>query len=661
MAKITVSPTTYNITDANVNIIKIYFTSDVTLTDVKLSVDNGQNFLNNVSMTQTSADFNVANLENKNYTCLLKGFYEETVTSSYSITNNLTHCTTSNTAKTINANSKYSTTINVETGFVLNSITVTMGGTDITNSVVNNNVITINSVTGNIVITAKAIEQVVTPTTYTITNNLTYCNTSNSTTSVTKGGSFSTIITAKSGYKINSITVTMGGTNITSTALNGNSISISNVTGNIVITAKAILITPSTYTITNNLTSCNNSNSAEIVSANSKYSATITADEGYTLNTITVTMGGKDVTSTVVNNNTITIASVTGNIVITAKAIVVTPSTYTITNNLTNCTTNNNAKSITANSKYSATITVNTGYVLSTFSVSMGGVDITNSVVNQNTITINSVTGNVIITVKAIEESTKPDIPDTPIVEDELEILPSCTYVDVAEGGSKTIYFKLSNKPASSTTINISSSSSNLITSTTQLTFTTENYYIAQSVNITSVADDNETNDVYTLTISSTGLTSKTITVDVIDSSNSNFEVIYDNGTLVDGASFSLSNAVNNGTYISTNQSQDVSVGISNYPLSLNKNDKVHVVLGLGTSEPSSIYSLRSLVLGDGSANNISNSNMINEVQINEALSSDGKVDTYWTIAGNLSNITLTFPCYFARVNIYKIYIERSE
>lgn len=579
MAKITVNPITYNITDANVNIVKIYFTSDVTLTDVKLSIDNGQNFLNNVSMTQTSADFNVANLENKNYTCLLKGFYEETVTPSYSITNNLTHCTTSNTAKTINANSKYSTTINVETGFTLNSITVTMGGTDVTNSVVNNNVITINSVTGNVVITAKAIE-IVAPTTYSITNNLTNCNTSNSTTSVTKGGSFSTIITARDGYKINSITVSMGGTDITSTAVNKNSISISNVTGNIVITAKAIQITPSTYTITNNLTNCNNSNSAEIVSANSKYSATITADEGYVLNTITVTMGGNDITSTVLNDNAIT---------------------------------------------------------------------------------INSVTGNIVITAKAIEDTSKPDIPDTPIVEDEVEILPSCTYVDVAEGGSKTIYFKLSNKPTSSTTINISSSSSYLTTSTTQLTFTTENYYIAQSVNITSVADDNEADDVYTLTISSNGLTSKTITVDVIDSANSNFEVIYDNGTLVDGASLSLSNAVNNGTYISTNQSQDVSVAISNHPLSLNKNDKLHVVLGLGTSEPSSIYSLRSLVLGDGSANNISNSNMINEVQINEALSNDGKVDTYWTIAGNLSNITLTFTCYFARVNIYKIYIERSE
>ena len=255
-----------------------------------------------------------------------------------------------------------------------------MGGNDITSSAVNNNVITINSVTGDVVITAKAIE-IVAPTAYSITNNLTNCNTSNSTTSVTKGGSFSTIITARDGYKISTITVTMGGTNITSTALNGNSISISNVTGNIVITASAIQITPSTYTITNNLTNCNNSNSAEIINAKKSYSATITADEGYTMNTITVTMGGKDVTSTVVNNNTITIASVTGNIVITAKAIVVTPSTYTITNNLTNCTTSNNAKTVNANSKYTTTITVNAGYVLSTFSVSMGGVDITNNVV----------------------------------------------------------------------------------------------------------------------------------------------------------------------------------------------------------------------------------------------------------------------------------------
>ena len=336
-----------------------------------------------------------------------------------------------------------------------------------------------------------------------------------------------------------------------------------------------------------------------------------------------------------------------------------TPTTYTITNNLTNCTTSNTLNSIKANRLYVATITPDSGHNLSTIKVTMGGTDITSSVVSGDTITISEVTGNVVITAKAIKETTKPDIPDT--TDDTLEILPSCTYVDVVEGGSKTIYFKLSNKPASSTTINISSSSSYLTLSTSQLTFTADNYHIAQSINVTSTSDNNETNDIYNITVSATGLTNKTITVDVIDSSNSNFEVIYDNGTLVEGASFTLNNATNNGTYISTNQNQDVSVAISNYPLNLNKNDKVHLVLGLGTSEPSSIYSVRSLVLGDGSANNISNANMINEVQINEALSNDGKVDTYWTIAGDLSDITLTFTCYFARVNIYKIYIERGK
>ena len=79
---------------------------------------------------------------------------------------------------------------------------------------------------------------------------------------------------------------------------------------------------------------------------------------------------------------------------------------YTITNNLTYCTTNNKAQHIDANTKYSATITANAGYKLSTITVTMGGSDVTSSVVNNNTITINSVTGNIVITAKAIEQST---------------------------------------------------------------------------------------------------------------------------------------------------------------------------------------------------------------------------------------------------------------
>lgn len=427
------------------------------------------------------------------------------------------------------------------------------------------------------------------------------------------------------------------------------------------------------YVVKYNLNNATSSNSNTSVKKGSSYSTTISPASNYRITKIYCVMNGTDISSSTVSGNNINIPNVTGeiNITVTTEAISGTK-IYTVTRNVTNCTsTGSDTLDTSITTTFQSVVAPNDGCVLKTLTVSMGGVDYTNGldVITDmewngkpaKLITIKNVNGNIVINAVAEKETTKPDIPDTPIVDDTLEILPSCTYVDIAEGGNKTIYFKLSNKPTSSTTINISSSSSYLTLSTSQLTFTADNYHIAQSVNVTSISDNNKTDDIYNITVSANGLTSKTITVDVIDSANSNFEVIYDNGTLVDGASFSLSNAVNNGTYISTNQSQDVSVGISNHPLSFNKNDKVHVVLGLGTSDPSSIYSLRSLVLGDGSANNISNSNMINEVQINEALSSDGKVDTYWTIAGNLSNITLTFTCYFARVNIYKIYIERGK
>lgn len=73
--------------------------------------------------------------------------------------------------------------------------------------------------------------------------------------------------------------------------------------------------------VTNNLTYCVNSNSLTSVPYGSAYSATITANSGYDLSSIKVTMGGTDITSTAVSDSTITIASVTGDIVITAVAV----------------------------------------------------------------------------------------------------------------------------------------------------------------------------------------------------------------------------------------------------------------------------------------------------------------------------------------------------
>ena len=74
-----------------------------------------------------------------------------------------------------------------------------------------------------------------------------------------------------------------------------------------------------TYAITNNLTNCTNSNSATSVEKNSSYSAVLSANEGYEISSVVVTMGGTDITSSCVSGTNISIVSVTGDIVITAS------------------------------------------------------------------------------------------------------------------------------------------------------------------------------------------------------------------------------------------------------------------------------------------------------------------------------------------------------
>ena len=328
--------------------------------------------------------------------------------------------------------------------------------------------------------------------------------------------------------------------------------------------------------------------------------------------------------------------------------------THTITNNLTNCTTNNNNESVLSNSSYSAIITANNGYTNLSITVTMGEIDITSNVVRGNIINIPNVTGNISITARATQSSTEV------VIDESLEILTSFNYINMTEGGYKVLYVKLSKQPTSNVVVNISSSSSNLSLSKSSLTFTNTNWYTSQSINIISSSDTNTIDETYQLTLSSSGLSDKIVTIDVTDESNSGFEVLYNNGELISGASLSLNNATNNGTYITTNMNADESIIISGYKLNLNKNDKVHLLVGLATTDPASIYSIRSMQLGDNSANNISGSNMISEEAISKNLV-NGKVDTYWTVASSLSNIELTFTGYFARVNIYKIYIERGN
>lgn len=104
-------------------------------------------------------------------------------------------------------------------------------------------------------------------------------------------------------YVINNITVTMGGVDITSQVL---------------IAEK----TNRYLSITKTLSNCSIDNGKNRVIEEQGYGATITADDGYTLDggTITITMGGVDV-STYYSNGKIAIPNVTGDIVITATAV----------------------------------------------------------------------------------------------------------------------------------------------------------------------------------------------------------------------------------------------------------------------------------------------------------------------------------------------------
>ena len=74
---------------------------------------------------------------------------------------------------------------------------------------------------------------------YSVTNHLTNCASSNSAAQAIKDGSYAAVISPNSGYELSSVTVTMGGTDITPSAVSGGNINIANVTGDIVITAAA--------------------------------------------------------------------------------------------------------------------------------------------------------------------------------------------------------------------------------------------------------------------------------------------------------------------------------------------------------------------------------------------------------------------------------------
>lgn len=164
-----------------------------------------------------------------------------------------------------------------------------------------------------------------------------------------------------------------------------------------------------TYSITAALTNVTIDNTAESANEGESFAAALTASVGYELSSVKITMGGADITNTAYANGNIYISAVTGDVVITAVAVEVSEvTTYTITNNLVNVTSNNSAVSAEENASYTATLTPATDYALSSVTVTMGGADVTTDVYADGVINIPAVTGDVVITATTVYAPTSP-------------------------------------------------------------------------------------------------------------------------------------------------------------------------------------------------------------------------------------------------------------
>ena len=292
----------------------------------------------------------------------------------YMITNNLTDVNTSSAVISVESEGAYEADLTANEGYAISAVTVTMGGVDITDSAYLDGHISIPSVTGNIVITAMAVK-----TGYTnqiplstdkdgnpYNNGLGYKTGTRLNSSlnevaisgmcctgfiplsgkagdviriknVTYAGTAAVYLTcfnhngtpSKTYMQSDLESATVDGVTTITTSQNGlysMRLSCGVIDDTSIITVNEEIVessSPTVYrSITNSLTYVTSSNAAVSVEDGAAYTATLTAENGYTMETVVVKMGGTDITATAYNADTgvISIVSVTGNVVITANA-----------------------------------------------------------------------------------------------------------------------------------------------------------------------------------------------------------------------------------------------------------------------------------------------------------------------------------------------------
>lgn len=236
-------------------------------------------------------------------------------------------------------------------------------------------------------------------TTYSVIRNLLHVIASNNATSVVEGSTYSVTLTPADGYDMDSVTVMHNGQAVSPTS--GYTYTIDNVIGNIVINATAVEHQETNYSVTYNLTNVASSTNVTTVVEGSSFIVTLTPQTGYSINRVSVTHNGMPLMPTG-SGFTYRVNNVAGDIVITAVAVEQSVNTFTVTYNLTNCSSDNNAIVVNEGANYSFTLSPDSGYDIDSVAVSHNG----NTVAPTSgyTYDITNVSGNIVITASATQQ-----------------------------------------------------------------------------------------------------------------------------------------------------------------------------------------------------------------------------------------------------------------
>ena len=307
---------------------------------------------------------------------------EEIVT--YSITNILANATNSNGAGTVVEGSSYAAAISPNIGYALESLTVTMGGVDITSAAVNGGNISITEVTGDIVITAAAKANVH----YDVTNLV-----------LTAEAQDSAAVYNGVGYKNGVYLSSEGGEGTDAECVATGYIPYEWITSNVIYIRGAKISSASHVRIYGYDGKAMGPTSAAMCS-------------GPTLSTYFMVeqLGDNYYKLTPVANKAtiylrVSLIGTGENLIVTVNEPIEASDSetilYSITHNLTNVTSSNTASTVAEGSAYSTALAMPADYEISSVKIIMGGVDITETAYNGNKISIAKVKGDIIITVAA--------------------------------------------------------------------------------------------------------------------------------------------------------------------------------------------------------------------------------------------------------------------